>query len=40
MPGEYDQLGIMTNHNTTYESYQSNDLTGVAFTMCNNIEIA
>jgi hypothetical protein len=31
MAGEYDQLHIMTNHPTKYESYRINDLREVAF---------
>ena len=34
--GKYDQLHIMTNYPTKYESYQTNDLRGVAFTKINN----
>ena len=30
--GKYDQLHILTNYPTKYESYQTNNLRGVAFT--------
>ena len=40
MAGKYYQLRIMTNYPTKYESYQTNDLTGVAFAIYNYIENA
>jgi hypothetical protein len=35
-----DQVHIMTNYPTKYESYPTNDLRGVPFTKYNYIEIA
>jgi len=32
MAGKYDQLHIMINHPTEYESYETNDRRGDAFT--------
>ena len=37
---KYDQLHNMTKYPTKYESYQTNDLRGVAFTMYYYIENA
>jgi hypothetical protein len=35
MAGQYDQLHIMINHLTKYESFRINDCRGVAFTKCS-----
>jgi len=34
---QYDHLHIMTNYPTKYESYQTNDLRGVALSMYTEI---
>jgi len=40
MAVQYNQLHIMTNYPSKYQSFRTNELRGVAFTRYNYIEIA